>query len=202
MAAPWIRWIPKLRYLTEKIVSMKKLIIGAIVGGFLAFSWQTVSHTALDLHRNAEQHTARQDTVLAFLKGIGLEDGHYLMPRTPAGASDEDFMRFAEEIKGKPWARLSYHSEWNTDMTGNILRGLFASMLMAGLIVWIIMKMQYPSFGTILFTCLFVGMAGFIQFPYSVFIWYKTGDIRADLIDGVMMWGLCGVWLGIWLRRR
>lgn len=181
---------------------MKKLIIGAIVGGFLAFSWQTVSHTVLDLHRHAEQHTARQDTVLAFLKGIGLEDGHYLMPRTPAGASDEEFMRFAEEIKGKPWARLSYHSEWNTDMTGNILRGLFASMLMAGLIVWIIMKMQYPSFGTILFTCLFVGMAGFIQFPYSVFIWYKTGDIRADLIDGIMMWGLCGVWLGIWLRRR
>jgi hypothetical protein len=45
-------------------------------------------------------------------------------------------------------------------------------------------------------------LIGFIHFPYSTYIWYETRDIRANLLDALVMWGLCGAWLGWWLRKK
>jgi hypothetical protein len=180
---------------------MKKLIIGALVGGIIAFGWQTASHTFLDLHYVAESHTSKQDTVLSFLHSIGMEEGNYLLPRLPKGASMEEMEAMGKEIEGKPWATLSYRKAWDTNMGANVLRGFLVTILMAGMLAWIIMRMASPSFSTIVTASVFVGLIGFLTFPYAGYTWYKVGAVRADLLDSVMMWGLCGVWLAWWLRR-
>lgn len=180
---------------------MKKLIVGALVGGIIAFAWQTASHTFLDLHYKAESHSPKQDTILAFLNAIGMEEGNYILPRLPRGASQEEMDAFVKSLDGKPWATLTYRKTWHSDMGSNILRGFLVTVLMAGMLTWILMRMASPSFATVVTTCVFAGLVGYLTFPYAAHVWYQVGDAWADLADALMMWGLCGVWLGWWVRR-
>lgn len=180
---------------------MKKLIIGAIVGGILTFAWQTLSWTALELHRSANDYTPKQDSILQFLNSQLTEDGSYFLPTYPMSASSDEKAKIMEDNMGKPWVQLSYHKAYDANMGMNIIRGLLTSILMVALVIWILQKMTSPSFQTIFLSCLAVGLVGYIHFPYSTYIWYRSADIRAHLLDAVMMWGLCGLWLGWWLRR-
>lgn len=181
---------------------MKKWIIGALVGGIIVFAWQTLSWTVLDLHRNAQQYTPKQDSILEYLSSQFTESGDFFLPTTPVGASQEEMEKLMVESAGKPWAKVSYHTAWDASMPANILRGLLVSIIMVGFMVWILMKMGSPSFSTILISCLFAGLIGFLNFPYASYIWYQGGGIRADLLDGLLQWGLCGAWLGWWLNRK
>lgn len=181
---------------------MKKWIIGAIVGGILTFAWQTVSWTAMDLHRAANAYTPKQDTILNFLNSQFSEDGQFFMPMLPPGTSAEQYNAYMKNVEGKPWAKVAYHKSWKTDMTGNIIRGLLVNIFMVALLIWILMKIPNPSFTTIFLSSLFTGLIAFTNFPYTTYIWYESADIRADLADAVIMWSLCGLWLGWWLRRK
>lgn len=181
---------------------MKKLIIGALVGGLITFAWQTLSWTALNLHYSANAYTPRQDSILRYLGTQFDADGSYFLPSHPKDASAEEVAKVMADAEGKPWAQISYHTRWNGDMGMNIFRGLLTSILMVALMIWILQKMTAPGFQTIFLSCLAAGMIGFIHFPYSTYIWYETADIRAHLLDAIMMWGLCGIWLGWWLRRK
>ena len=58
---------------------MKKLIIGAIVGGILLFIWQTLSFALLNLHGKAFQHTPKQEEIMTSLNSFFTEDGQYLL---------------------------------------------------------------------------------------------------------------------------
>lgn len=181
---------------------MKKWIIGAIVGGILTFAWQTLSWTVLDLHRNGQQYTPKQDSILQYLSSQFSESGDYFLPTYPVGASQEEMNKLMETSKGKPWAKISYHTAWDANMTANILRGLLVNIIMVAMMVWVLMKMGKTSFSTILISCLFVGLIGYLNFPYASYIWYQGGGIRADLLDALLQWGLCGIWLGWWLNRK
>ena len=181
---------------------MKKWIIGAVVGGILTFAWQTLSWTILDLHRNGQQYTPKQDSILQFLNSQFAESGDYFLPTTPVGASQDEMEKLMAESSGKPWAKISYHTAWNANMTANIIRGLLVNIIMVAMMMWILMKMGDPSFTAIFISCLLAGLMAFLNFPYASYIWYQGGGIRADLLDALLQWGLCGVWLGWWLRRK
>jgi hypothetical protein len=181
---------------------MKKWLIGAIVGGIITFAWQTLSWTVLELHRDANRYTPKQDSILQYLNSQFTESGEYFLPTHPDGASAEEQEKLMQEATGKPWVKIAYHTGWNENMGANILRGFIVNILMVALLMWILMKIPNASFQTIFLGSLFVGLIGFMHFPYSTFIWYNTGGIRADLLDAVVMWGGCGIWLGWWLRKR
>ena len=180
---------------------MKKWIIGTLVGGIIVFGWQTLSWTALDLHRPANAYTPKQDTILNFLSSQLTTSGDYFMPTFPDGASSEEQAALMEQSNGKPWAKVSYHTKWDGSMGMNILRGFIVSLICVRMVIWIISKMNAPSFSTILLNCIFIVIIGFSIFPYSVHIWYETKGTSADFLDGLMQWGLCGLWLGWWMRK-
>lgn len=186
----------------SKTTNMKKWIIGVLVGGILTFAWQTISWTALNLHRNAQQYTPKQDSILQFLGTQFTASGDYFLPNLPDDATPEEHEKLMNSSNGKPWALISYHTAWEGNMTANIIRGFLVNLIMVGFMVWILMKMNRPSFSTILISCLFAGLIGFMNFPYASYIWYQGGGIRADLLDALVQWGLCGAWLGWWLNRK
>jgi hypothetical protein len=183
---------------------MKKIIIGALVGGLLIFIWQSLSWTVLDLHRPAQNYTPKQDTVLSMLSQH-LTDGGYLMPTAPKGASMDEAMKIGEKSLGKPWAIIQYHASYQFTMNGmymNMLKGLLCSMLIVALLCWILSKWAKLSFGSVFIASLFVGMIVFLNEPFNQHIWYPSFDIKAHLIDAVVSWGLCGIWLGWWMPRK
>lgn len=181
---------------------MKKILIGALVGGILIFIWQTLSWTILDLHRPANQYTPKQDEIMKFLNTQFSEDGSYLMPNAPAGASGEVMEKVMKEIDGKPWAIVAYHTKKDIAMGMNIFRGLVIDIIIMGIFCWILSAFANPRFGNVFVASLLVGMIAFLNFPYTVHIWFDTFDLAASLTDALVGWGLAGIWLGWWYGRK
>ena len=180
---------------------MKRIIIGALVGGIIIFICQTLSWTILDLHRPANQYTAKQDEIMNYLNGQFTEDGSYLMPGTPPGASGEVMEQHMKEAAGKPWAVVAYHKQMNTDMGMNIFRGLIVDIIMVGLFCWILSRFANLRFSNVFIASILTGLIVFLNVPYTTHIWFHTFDLGAFLIDSVVGWGLAGIWLGWWYGR-
>src|SRR5437868_11130283 len=142
---------------------MKRIIIGAIVGGIIIFICQTLSWTILDLHRPANQYTAKQDEIMNFLNGQFTEDGSYFLPTYPAGASDEVMEQHMKMAEGKPWAVIAYHKKLEMNMGMNIFRGLIVDIFMAGLFCWILSRFANPRFLNIFTASLLVGLIFFFN---------------------------------------
>ncbi len=180
---------------------MKKSIIASLIGGIIIFFWQFLSNAALDLHRPATQYTSNQDTILHFLS-TQLEEGKYFLPNTPVGATADQMQQLAEDAKGKPWAIIDYKKANTTNMPVNMGRGLITNIIMVWLFIWLLSKGNYCTFGSIFTASLVVGILSFLFFPYTNFIWYESPGIYADMLDGLMGWGLCGIWLGFYLKKK
>jgi hypothetical protein len=181
---------------------MKKLIIGALVGGIIIFIWQTLSWAVLNLHGASQEYTPKQDSVLSFLNSQFSEDGSYLLPNYPKGTSHEEMEKQMESNKGKPWVQIQYHKALDISMGGNMVRGLIVNIIMVAFLCWILLKISPASFGNIFIACLFTGIIVFINSPYTMHIWYHKADIMAHLGDALISWSLCGIWLGWWLGRK
>ena len=181
---------------------MKKILVGAIVGGLLIFIWQFLSWTILDLHRPANQYTPKQNEIMTFLNSQFSEDGSYFLPTYPPDASNEVMQQHMKEAAGKPWAVIAYHKDLKLGMGMNIFRGLLVDIILAGLLCWIISGFANPRFGNVFVASLLVGLIAFMNFPYTIHIWFETFDLNASLIDALVAWGLVGLWLGWWYGRK
>jgi hypothetical protein len=183
---------------------MKKAIIGAIVGALIIFIWQFLSFALINFHKPAQEYTDKQDAIMSFLASQELKNGGYFMPNVPSTASNNEAQVVMKKFDGKPWARIEYHNVAENSMNAmimNMVRVLLVNFVIVLLFSWLVSKMAAPSFQTILTTALAVGIIAFLNEPYTGFIWYKTFDIWAYLVDAIVAWGLTGLWLAWWLRR-
>ncbi|MEO5562618.1 MAG: hypothetical protein ABIR18_04265 [Chitinophagaceae bacterium] len=181
---------------------MKKLIIGAIVGGILLFIWPTLSWTVLNLHGKEYQKAPNQDALLSTLSGQFTEDGQYYMPTVEQNASSEDREKLMESMKGKPWAVISYHKAYNANMVMNIVRGLLVAIVSVLFVCWVLMKNTSSSVGGTFVSSILIGLAGYLFIPYSGYIWFENPGAMTSLVDTLISWGIVGVWLGWWLNRK
>jgi hypothetical protein len=180
---------------------MKKLVIGSLVGGILIFIWQTLSWAALNLHHASQEYTPKQDSILSYLSTQFQEDGSYLLPNYPPGMSREEIEKSMGANKGRPWVQIQYHKALNVNMGSNIIRGLIVDIIMVAFLCWILLQLSEPAFGRIFAACLFVGVIVFINSPYTIHIWYPKADIMIHLLDALVSWALCGIWLGWYFSR-
>ena len=181
---------------------MKKTLIGGIVGGIIIFIWQALSQMAFNLHEPSQKYSAGQDSVLIALSKHLKEPGGYMLPRMKEMLSMEEMDKFTQSIQGKPWAIVRYYPSNNTNMGSNMIRSLVVDILLVILLIWIINQLRVPSKGLIIRLSLVVGFIAFTNVAYTEHIWYPVFDIRASLIDALVSWGLCGIWLGYWMTKR
>jgi hypothetical protein len=186
----------------NKLFTMKKVIIGSLVGGLLIFIWQTLSHVAFNLHEPVQQYTAKQDSILTYLNKQELAPGGYILPRMSHNQSMEELEGFTKSIAGKPWARVIFYPSYKTDMTMNMVRGFVLDIFMVFLLVWIISKLKIPRRSTIVGVSVVIGLIAFCNTSYTEHIWYPVYDLRAQLIDSVVAWGLCGFWLSRYFGQK
>ena len=181
---------------------MKKLVIGAIVGGILVFAWQTLSWTVLNLHAKEYQKAPSQDTIMRFLNTQFTETGQYMIPTVDENATAEERQKVMDAMQGNPWAVVSYHKAYTTNMVNNILRGLAVSIISVLFVCWILASNPNRSFGGIFISTMLIGIVGYLFIPYSAAIWFETPGTITNFIDTLMSWGFCGIWLGWWLSRK
>ncbi|HXL55455.1 MAG TPA: hypothetical protein VN958_04310, partial [Chitinophagaceae bacterium] len=69
------------------------------------------------------------------------------------------------------------------------------------LLCWILLKIPNRNMRNIFFASLFTGLIIFLNSFYTEYIWYRSAGINIYLIDSLTSWGLCGIWLGMWLKK-
>lgn len=175
---------------------MKRLLIGALVGGIILFIWQFISWAAINFHRDMQKHTPNQDKILEFLNE-NLEEGYYFLPMAAPG---EDEQKVMQNAMGKPWAQVYFHKEMTNNMAASMSRGIVIDFLTVLLVCWILIKLNLPDFKDIFLSCIAIGLIGYFSIPYLNSIWFETPTIPY-LIDATAGWGLVGLWLGWWLRK-
>ncbi|HZF64047.1 MAG TPA: hypothetical protein VEZ55_06180 [Chitinophagaceae bacterium] len=181
---------------------MKQTLIAAIVGGIILFIWQFLSWSLINLHQGVQQYTSKQDEIMNFLNNQQLPEGGYILPTVTENASMDEWNEMMKKAEGKPWASIQYHKALKTNMGLNMIRGLIIDILTVWLFCWILARLQLPSFTTIVITSLLTGLIIFFNVPYTNFIWYENFDIWAHLLDAIVSWGLCGLWLAWWFSRQ
>ncbi len=183
---------------------MKRIWIGAIVGGIIIFLWQFLTWGALNLHKAQQQYTPKQDSILAYLNSQFSEDGAYMLPTFAPGISDAEMETQMKAMEGKPWAQVVYHKSMPgmNKMFMNIGRSLLVDIVIAWMLIWVLMKIPSPSFQTIFLATFAVGLIVFFTMPYTMHIWYGSFDLMIHFLDTIITWSLVGAWLGWWLRRK
>jgi hypothetical protein len=182
---------------------MKKWIIGSFVGALLVFGWQFLSWNILGIHNGGEKYTSAQDSIINVLSSTLKEDGVYMVPTVPPGTNMKDANKMMEERNGKPYAGIMYVTSFSSDMTKPIIRGFLIDFLLVVLLISILVRGGLPSYTGIFTGCIAVGLFTFLWQPYMQLNWFQIpwAAIKGHLIDALVAWGLCGLWLGWWLRR-
>ncbi len=181
---------------------MKRLILASVIGALLIFIWQFLSFALLDLHRPASQYTPKQNEILNYLSSQLPEEGGYMVPNLPEGASMDQNESFMKEYGGKPWAIISYHKAMKIDMTMNMIRGFLVNIFMVGLFAWLLSKTNFTSIGQFAAAGIAVGFIVFFNVPYTNHIWYQTFDLNASLMDALISWILAGITIGFFYRKK
>lgn len=180
---------------------MKKALIGGLVGGIILFMWQFLSWSLLNIHGSQQEYTPKQDQILDCLKSAGISEGEYFMPNVspdlPADQHQEHMMQFV----GNPWAQVSYHNSMKMNMGMNMFRGFVINFLSVFLLCYFFLGDKNLDFKKVFTGSLIVGLISYMTIPYLNSIWFE-GDTIPDLIDAVVQWGICGLFLAWYLPNR
>ena len=182
---------------------MKKWIVGSLVGAILVFAWQAASWMFLGIHSNEMKYTPAQDQLLTTLSTSLPEDGKYFLPTHKPGATTAEMEADMKNMEGKPWAWVMYGKSWSNNMTTSMIMGFVIDIILVVLLISILVRGGLPNFTGILTGAMAVGVFSFLWGPYMEHNWYNVpwSAIQGHLIDAIVAWGLCGLWLGWWLRR-
>jgi uncharacterized membrane protein len=180
----------------------KHWIIGSIVGAIIVFAWQALSWTVIGVHDDQMKYTPAQDEILTLLNSKITEEGLYSMP---SGATEKEAMDAAEKNEGKPWATVIYHKEYHMKMASRMIRGFLVDLFLVISLIYVLTRGgAVPVARRVFAGSVAWGLAFFLAGIYTGHIWFDLPwhMIKGDLIDNVVAWSLCGIWLGWWLNRK
>jgi len=169
-----------------------KTFFRSLLGGLILFMYQFISFAGANFHGNAQAYTEKQDTIMAFLKTMNLENKQYILPRPSENATPEDQQKYAVESQGKPWAMINYHNTKDTGMFMPMIRGFLVDILAIFLLFGLLDKISDINNTKAIIYCCTIGFFSFIVIPYTNYIWYQTPDIWAHLLDAFVPYALLG----------
>lgn len=183
---------------------MKKLLIGSLVGALIIFIWQAASWMVLPIHKEAFKRTASQDALLQNITQALKEDGQYMLPMPPENYTQQQEQDFMKTLEGKPWATITYHSALKSDMVMSIIRGFLIEFLCVLIALAVVRRQANKSFGSVFWSILAFGAVSFLYVWYNGHNWMDIpwSVIKGELIDSLVSWGLCGIWLGWYIGRK
>ena len=180
---------------------MKKWLIGSIVGAIIVFAWQALSWTVLGIHESGMKYTAAQTDIMTALNTGLTEDGVYMLPSAPTSKERENMMK---SLEGKPWASIIYHKQMKTDMVMPMIRGFLVDIFLVISLIYLFTRGgAIPIARRVFSGSVAFGLAFFLWGPYNghIFMQLPLDAIKGDLIDAVVAWSVCGLWLAWWLNR-
>ncbi len=183
---------------------MKNYLVAALVGAVILFFWQFFSWTISGLHDGAGKYHPQQEQIMQSLSSTLNEDGVYMLPTSPPGASMDDAEKMMEQMNGRPMAMVTYIKSYRADMYRPMVRGFLIDFFIILLLVYALTRNGIPPFGSVVGASLAIGFITWLWGPYTAHNWFQVpwDAITGHLVDSVVAWALCGAWVGWYLNRK
>ena len=171
---------------------MKKFILPSAIIGVILFFWQFISFAGANLHKNAQQFTNKQDSIMQFMNQLNLPEGKYMIPMAQDNATPEQQQKVHEANNGKPWMSFSYYKKMDDGMVQPMVRGLLSDIIAGLLLIFILTAMGASTLVKSITHCIALGIFAFIFIVYTNHIWYPTFDLWAYILDAIAPYAIIG----------
>jgi hypothetical protein len=97
-----------------------------------------------------------------------------------------------------------YRRQAKIDMVVPMIRGFLVDLFLVISLIYILTRNGIPIARRIFSGSVALGLFVWLWTDYMGHIWFQLpwSMICGDVIDSLVAWSLCGLWLGWWLNRR
>lgn len=176
---------------------MKKILVGAIVGGIVAFLWSTIIHVVLPIGEAGIKVLPEEAAVVSAMRGAIYEPGLYFFPgmdmsHHPTPAEQE---AWEAKYRSGPRGILVYHPEGAAPMAPGYLLTEVGSDLFAALIASFLLSHVVAGFGRRVLLTGALGLFAWLVMSVSHWNWYgfPGSFVMAEATDQVVGWLLAGL---------
>jgi hypothetical protein len=176
---------------------MKRILLGAVVGGLIVFAWSAVIHIATPLGMAGISALPGEEAVLAALRANVREDGFYFFPA--AGMSPDmteaEHEAWVERMRRGPTGMMVVHPQGAEPMMARQLVLELLSDVLAALLVAFGLAHVLAPYGRRVVLVALAGVFAWLAVSVSYWIWYGFPDVYlcAELVDQVGGWLLAGL---------
>lgn len=176
---------------------MKKILLGGILGGIVAFVCSAAIHMSPLGHMGLSVLNAdKEDPVLTALKSNIQQDGLYFFPGMDMNRTltTEEQNAWNAKYKAGPSGLLLYHTVGSEPMSARQLGLEFLSTVICGLIAAFILA---STVGSVISRAILVGLMGlftWVAISFSQWNWYgfPFNFILLDALDQIIGWTVAG----------
>ncbi len=184
---------------------MKKLILGALLGGVIAFVWSFISWELIGWHEKPFHRAQSDDAVLAVITANTTLNGMYLFPAAPVNKNDKAAMdAYGVKIKQGPFVFAAVKRDGFGSYPKALIKQFGSELIGAFLLTWLLMQtagLSYPR------RVLFVAVAGLaasviVDIPNYAWWGFSRSYTLVSLVDFTIMWALAGLAIAAVVKPR
>lgn len=183
-----IRFVRVQSKLTRRLLMLRKLILGGVLGGIILFIWSALSWMVLPWHMKTLQSFKDDNAVSQILTANSTQSGMYMLPSpqmktSQATPSQGPVMFAAVRLEGMP------------SMVREMIIQFIIQIVAAFLVTWLVMKTAGLSYlGRVGFVIVFALTAGIVtDLPYWNWFSFDTSYTLVALADLMVGWFLAGL---------
>lgn len=185
---------------------MVRIVLAAIVGGFLMFVWGAVAHMALPFEREAMQPIPNEAAVLSTLHSNLATPGMYFFPWVDMSGkvTPEQQKLWSQQLASGPSGLLIYKPSGGEAMSPRQLVSEFVSNVLAALFGALVLVQLAGGYGRRALSMAAIGLAAWLSISVSQWTWYgfSTPFLIGDLVDQFGGWLLAGLAMAAILKPR
>lgn len=183
---------------------LKRILLGAVVGGVVVFIWGSISHMALGLGGTGIKSLPNEEAVVSAMRSSIRESGFYFFPfyeESPGMTKEQKEAvqkQWGEKIKAGPNGILIYHPQGQEPLSPKQLGTEFLSNVAAALVAAFVLSKAAGSTSSLPARALLVGLLGLfasLDINISYWNWYgfPGSYTLAATLDAFIGWGLAGL---------
>jgi hypothetical protein len=176
---------------------MKRILLGALVGGIIVFAWSAVQHMATPLGMAGMRVLPDEEPVLGALRSTLREPGLYIFPgmdmsKTP---TPEEQAAWAERSRTGPTGIAVIYPQGREPAFGRELAMELLFDILAALLVAFGLAHVAAGYGRRVLLVASAGVFAWLAISASYWNWYGFPDayVAAEGLDQVVGWLLAGL---------
>ncbi|MGN6521020.1 MAG: hypothetical protein ACTHK2_16540 [Dokdonella sp.] len=184
---------------------MVRVVLAAIVGGFLMFIWGAVSHIVLPFERDAMKPLPNEAAVVASIGSNVDQPGMYYFPWLDyAKATTQEQDAWKQRLASGPSGLMIYRPNGGEAMSPRQLVTEFFSNVLAALLGALLLVQLGGGVARRVLSMAAIGVAAWLSISLSQWNWYgfSTSFLLGDLADQFGGWLLAGIGMSLLIKPR